>query len=231
MKRNKLQIFRNSYLAICMILLCGLSATAQYDSTKVIQQINAAGYDYKNIIVRDGGMTRIPRDTIRMALRDSGAIAYKGGRLFTWNGRYWNTSSIRTIALPGYLFNITVSGQDSVTLAVDSTALRNYIDSLFATGVSAGDLISRDSIIYLIDSTVSAGGGGTLQQAFDAAPTAIPQINAHGQQFRIDSTSTFWVSSSIDYNDSLYSYYNLYNAAISFFSGKLFEENTSIAQT
>jgi hypothetical protein len=39
------------------------------------------------------------------------------------------------------------------------------------------------------ESTGASGGSGTLQQAFDAAPTAFPQINAHGVVFLIDSAA------------------------------------------
>lgn len=145
---------------LAILLFISFSASAQYDSTKVIQQINADGYNYKVLIARDGGMMRIPRDTIRMAMSDSGALAYKSGRVFVWNGRYWGSSGIKTTALPGYLFNITESGQDSVTLSVDSAALRNLIDSLIAAGVDAGGYLGRDSILYLIDSVVTVSGGG-----------------------------------------------------------------------
>lgn len=117
MKNTIQHIFRNSYLAMCMMLL---SATAfgqseNYDSTKVIQQINAAGYDYKVIVLRNGGMFRIPRNCpAQLAYRDSGALCWKNNALNAWTGTAWSPvgsagAVLKDTAAAGYLFNIDLS--------------------------------------------------------------------------------------------------------------------------
>ena len=74
-----------------ILLLFSFNAIAQYDSTKTLQDIQATGYTWKNAQVKYSQL--IPRDTTKLALKDSGAIAYKGGKLWLYNGRYWVMSS------------------------------------------------------------------------------------------------------------------------------------------
>ena len=239
---------RHTYIIALLLVICSTA------SAQVYQRMPQYGYQMPRAQI--DSVLRIPSDTVR----NKTGVVRIGTQLYAGNGTYWSAATIdttdiryrptagdgisitgpypsQTIAgnpdtlIAGANITLSPSGTKKVTISANTASL----DSLY--GGKVDSVVQRgDTLRYFIgsDSTlvgVISGGGGTLQEAFDAAPTAIPQINAHGQQFRIDSTSTFWVSSSIDYNDSLYSYYNLYNAAISFFSGKLFKENTSIAQT
>lgn len=92
MKLNFQHIFRNSYLALCILLLCCVTANGQvaYDSTKPIQKTSAYGYEQKNIAVWDSGMLRFPRKLHNaMAVRDSGAVGYRHGLLRYWAGSRW----------------------------------------------------------------------------------------------------------------------------------------------
>lgn len=82
--------FRDKYLAAAMIglaLFFSNSASAQYDSTKQRQAVNSYGFDWKN---GKFGSLVLPTDTVMMAVKDSGAIAYKGGDLWKWDGYVWS---------------------------------------------------------------------------------------------------------------------------------------------
>jgi hypothetical protein len=61
------------------------------DTTKVLQDINANGYRWVNGAFR--GYFIIPKDTPKLRVADSGAIAYKGGDQWLWNGHYWKLNS------------------------------------------------------------------------------------------------------------------------------------------
>lgn len=78
-----------SLAIISTFLTISLFATAQvqYDSTRVLQNINADGYSYKNLELR--GKLRLWRDTFPMAFKDSGSIAYKNQNIYIWTGRSW----------------------------------------------------------------------------------------------------------------------------------------------
>ena len=73
---------------LAFLIFSSFAASAQYDSTKQRQPIGTYGFDYKNI--KTIGSNIIPYDTIKLAVKDSGAIAYKNGLVFSWNGHKWN---------------------------------------------------------------------------------------------------------------------------------------------
>lgn len=82
---DHVKAFRDKYLAAVMMvaaLLISSLASAQVDTTKVRQRINAFGYEYKNITV-DSSL-RIPRDTFRLKQSDTGSLAFKGGKIWKW---------------------------------------------------------------------------------------------------------------------------------------------------
>lgn len=58
-----------------------------YDSTKALQPVSAYGSDNKNGKFR--GALNIPLDTIKMAVKDSGAIVFKSGSIWSWSGYKW----------------------------------------------------------------------------------------------------------------------------------------------
>lgn len=83
--------FRDNYLAAIIAvaaLLLGFTASAQtLDTSRVRQGVFAnPGYDY--IGLGTSKTLRPPQDTVKQAARDSGAISYKGGLLYLWNGSY-----------------------------------------------------------------------------------------------------------------------------------------------
>jgi hypothetical protein len=91
-KRPKqLSAFLNKYQAAIMVtvaaLLLSLGASAQVDTTKPRQRINAHGYDYKNIAIDSS--QRVPRDTFKLRRADSGSIAIVNKILYQWDGLKW----------------------------------------------------------------------------------------------------------------------------------------------
>lgn len=93
MKRKKFgAAFRDNYLAAALLMIALVFSgqlSAQVDTNKVRQNINAYGYSYKNIGI-DSSL-RIPRDTFKLRQADSGSIAFKNGRYWNWTGQYWDT--------------------------------------------------------------------------------------------------------------------------------------------
>ena len=82
---------RLKLLILLLLFSLKLFAQSQYDSTKSLQPLNVYGSDNKNGKFR--GSLNIPTDTIKLAVKDSGGIAYKGQSLFIWNGYVWVLSS------------------------------------------------------------------------------------------------------------------------------------------
>lgn len=126
---------------VAALLLFSFCSSAQYDSTKTQQAIAAYGYTWKN--AQFFSSLIIPNDTTKLALRDSGAIAYKGGAFWMYNGRYWITAGGGGgTTFAGY-DSIIVSGPticpwlngSSQCYTLDTTflATRHYVDSLYAS--------------------------------------------------------------------------------------------------
>lgn len=76
-------------LIIVFFVLISFNSFSQYDSTRLPQVISSNGNDYLRSLKIRGGLI-IPTDTPKIAFRDSGAIAYKQGSTYIWNGRYWS---------------------------------------------------------------------------------------------------------------------------------------------
>jgi len=74
-------------------LVLSFTALSQsiYDSSKVLQENNAYGFDFKNVGVR--GILKLSRDTTKLAMRDSGSIAYVNRSIYFWDGYKWNPSA------------------------------------------------------------------------------------------------------------------------------------------
>jgi len=93
-KPKQFKSFPDNYRALittAAFLLLSFGAMAQYDSTKVLQQIQAYGFDWKNGAFRYS--FRIPTgDTLTLAVADSGSLRYYNGGQYYWNGYYWLSS-------------------------------------------------------------------------------------------------------------------------------------------
>lgn len=88
-----------------LIVLLSLYSVAQtspyYDSLKNLQRINTVGND--NNSARFRGALIIPRDTFKLAQRDSSAIAIKNNMIYTWNGKKWLVNAVLSPTLQGVL--------------------------------------------------------------------------------------------------------------------------------
>jgi len=87
------------------LLLFPIIVSAQYDSTKNRQTINAYGFTYKNVAVT--GSFLIPNDTPRLAVADSNAIATLNGRVFVYTGWRWNSFEVVMDSDPNKLDSVT----------------------------------------------------------------------------------------------------------------------------
>lgn len=73
-----------------LILLLPLMGTAQVtpvDTTRLLQQINATGYEWKQ--GKFTGALYLPKDTQKLRSMDFGALAYKGDTVRLWSGQKW----------------------------------------------------------------------------------------------------------------------------------------------
>lgn len=111
-------------LALGLLLLVA-SATAQYDSTKILQDQNSTGFSWKNTRVRGGFW--IPQDTFKLKRSDSNAIAFKSGLIYKYNGYKW----------------VTLGGEGASAIT-----LQNATDAGNSTG---NDIYLRGSALGFID--------------------------------------------------------------------------------
>lgn len=82
--------FRDKYLAALMIglaLFLSFSASAQVDTTQQRQPVKGYGFEWKNGKFNSSAV--MPIDTPKLAVADSGGIAWKGGHWWGWAGYYW----------------------------------------------------------------------------------------------------------------------------------------------
>lgn len=123
---SRTKSFRDKYLALAMVLvtlLIGGSAFGQVDTTKQRQRINAYGYDYKNVAIDSS--FRLPQDTFKLKVKDSGALAMKGGVIFVWTGIKWDTASgkVETDAPIGFTGGKVNLSYDPAGLKVTGSSL------------------------------------------------------------------------------------------------------------
>lgn len=183
-----------SLAIISAFLTISLFATAQvqYDSTRVLQNINADGYSYKNLELR--GKLRLWRDTFPMAFKDSGSIAYKNQNIYIWTGRSWkqpgssfDSSYLKTLfsrdGSVHYEYSVT---RDTIFSEINVDSLLTGINS---SGISDGILFVQS--LQLIDSSVSVvppiiyARGGVKDTLPSGTSIVIPAIAAGSHQRNI----------------------------------------------
>lgn len=192
-----------------VLIIAGFSASAQ-----VYQRMPQYGYQMPRAIM--DSVLQPPTDTVR----NKTGLARIGSVLYAGNGTSWSTATIDTTGIryrptagsgisitgsypsqtiaanpdtlvAGAGITLTASGTKKVTIAANTANLDSLyggkLDSVRLRGSTLREFARGDSTLI---GTVSGGGGGTLQEAFDAAPTANPQINARGNVLLIDSISS-----------------------------------------
>lgn len=187
-----MKILQNITLCILVTAaaLSSKSASAQYDSTWLRQQINAYGYDWKNVKFRSSAI--IPNDTPRIAQQDSGAIAYKGGKLWLWDGSTWRLSSASgssiTMDSAWYFFI-------GVDTALNAALYENYYGK-------------KDTVYYVSD----GGGAGLFDTTAIYAAIAL-KLNIGDTSamlspyLRSIDTTGKWYSGIAKLNDSTWRFY------------------------
>lgn len=78
--------YKAPFLLLFLLVACA-TTYGQVDTTKVLQRINALGYQYKNIDVDSSFV--IPQDTFKLRYADSSGIAIKKGVMYRWTGTKW----------------------------------------------------------------------------------------------------------------------------------------------
>jgi len=107
-------------------------AGAQVDTTKTLLPVNTYGSRYKNFAIDSSA--RLPRDTFKLRVSDSGAIAWKNQRFWQWSGYRWDglkTTGGSGISQLGNIGSYGLIRVNDSTYRVDTTIL--------FTGLSKGD--------------------------------------------------------------------------------------------
>lgn len=215
-----------------------LGQAPAYDSSRPAQKIGADGYLYKVIGAWNGGIVKLGSNPpAALANKDSGAMVYKNGNAWLWNGLAYvqvgsgssSSDSTNVIIPDSNYFDLTVYNGDSLFLAPtadlkDSFAKWEAKDKYtFVTNDTLWRRLNTgDSIFITVISRIS-----TLQDLFDLSLE--PQINAHGSNFGMDSLDQvyfthhstgkygqwgmqnggFFFTQSLDSADNIF--YNLFN--------------------
>lgn len=146
-------------IAICLVLLnisfCS-KAQAPYDSTKNRQTQSAYGYSVGNYSFNT---IVLPKDTVKMAVRDSGAVAFVNGNVFKYSGYSWSKiGSVDNAFVSGTMINdstlrlYTGGGDSSTFLIKGSGSSSSGITSLG----SGWGLNNVNDSTYEVDSSVVA---------------------------------------------------------------------------
>lgn len=186
-----LKSFPNNYRALiaAMAFFISFNAAAQhtvtYDSTKLRQDVKVYGNDFWGNY-RFGTSMVIPTDTIHLSVQDSGAIAYKNGSYYGWNGYVWGSlGSGSSIVVSDSAWSKTgnsgtdtsvnwIGTNDAKDLRINANGARRFtVNTNGALGIGAAPDYGTSG--YLLQ---SAGSGAapawtnyTLQDAYTAGST------------------------------------------------------------
>ena len=157
------------------------SLLTPYDSNRVFQAISGYGFGWNNVYIK--GSVIIPNDTPRLALKDSGGIANKGGTVYVWTGRFWNLiTGISSLDSIRNNFNNTKIVLWAGGIAKDSLAkgiIKYQIANFKVTNISPG----VDSVSY-----IGSGGGGASKYTTNQYGIIIDSSTANLYKIKADST-------------------------------------------
>lgn len=158
--------FRDKYLAAVMMvaaLFISSVVSAQVDTTKVRQRINAYGYEWRNGTMDSS--FRIPRDTFRLRQSDTGSIAFKSGKIWKWvqQGGVLRWMDITEGSAVNEIDIFLIAGQSNAKGAGDSAlSLDPVIGTVFQYNSATGLTYGQD----IIGSGSSAAQTGSAWPAF-----------------------------------------------------------------
>jgi|GEM_PF-2497219 len=183
---KQLKAFRDRYLAALMIVaafLTTLPAFSQIDTSRNHDNVNTY-LQYSKSIWFNGAL-RIPRDTPKLAVADSGSLAYKGGAIWQWSGYRWDT--LKTYTIPPAIAGKNIGSGYGIykTKISDSLQFRAITNGSRITITPQGDSLIIDGIApdgsetkvvaganmlvtgngttaspYVLTAVVPSGGGG-----------------------------------------------------------------------
>lgn len=196
---------------IFLLIALPAFASAQYDSTKVLQDIQAYGYKWKN--GKFSGSFIVPTDTFKLAVKDSGALAYKSGEYYKYNGYIWqlvggggsddlqtvtdvgNTTSNSMLLGTGNMLELNSDGRIGSN-QIDVYSGSNYpsatgINSIMssATGNWVNNLPNADGILAVSVNGNTADVSGNITVSVPVSVTLDSTIIATGGQTAFDFTS------------------------------------------
>lgn len=122
---GRVRTFLDNYRAVVMLsalLLLSIFGVAQtHDTAQRRQDINAYGYAWKNVEARE--TFRLPQDSPKLRVADSGSIAWKNGCLIYWSGHKWKVlvCGAAPLTIITHPASQTVNTGDNVTFTVAAT--------------------------------------------------------------------------------------------------------------
>jgi len=138
-----------------LIIFVSFSASAQYDSTKLLQDQNSYGFRWKNGKFRY--QLTIPTDTVPMAVADSGSLAYKNGSVYKWSGYSW--ASVGGTAGWSLTGNALTSPGTNFLGTTDAQPLRFRVNNIWAGQLDENTISGNTSYgFHSGENTVNSGG-------------------------------------------------------------------------
>lgn len=178
-----------------ILMITPAFALGQYDSTKIRQNINAYGYNYKNI---KAGTLIAGVDTPKMARKDSGALAYKGGVEWVYTGDYWKQISGSGGADSATIMSYILANKDTFHIRdADTNFLKAVkISPHFWELQAYLKTINGQSLYGPGNLTISGGGGWSLTGNAASAGDFLGTTNGQPLLFKQNNRAAGYVGGS-----------------------------------
>ena len=180
-----------------LLLLFPTIAYSQYDSTRNRQTVYAYGFNWLN--GKFASSFVIPTDTAKLAVRDSGAIAYKSGNLFKYNGFSWSIiegtggGGGTDYVNAGWGVEVDSAGRN-YTVGVDSNAIKGLDLGSDTVLVEQPLYVDADTLKFNVDSS------GLVKDVMRSSDSVYIKINGVWEFAFIDSVGSGGVGGgSVEY--------------------------------
>ena len=170
-----------------LLLLFPTIAYSQYDSTRNRQTVYAYGFNWLN--GKFASSFVIPTDTAKLAVRDSGAIAYKSGNLFKYNGFSWSIiegtggGGGTDYVNAGWGVEVDSAGRN-YTVGVDSNAIKGLDLGSDTVLVEQPLYVDADTLKFNVDSS------GLVKDVMRSSDSVYIKINGVWEFAFIDSVGS-----------------------------------------